>query len=643
MRTIIPSFLIAVVVVVACMSGHRVALAQRPSLQAWDGELPFAEPWLRAQPPPGMLAYQRIPYPLALMAMPKGNMLDTALASDANISSLLSIQQGLADNLAAELSLPLATLLLHHLRSPIEIAVTGLPAPAGLVGATLDLHSAADLESLIAELSAQLPIALLDPLDADGFGQLTGLPLPTFLHFDADSGRLALYGSQMGTVDTFRQLLEPAGPVAEHPMLALEAEIDSSGQGLFGWIDAAQALQMGALMLPPETMQQLRAFGLDSMRALAFGAGVADGKGRMKVLADLGPAPATRILPIIDNGITARSVGDPRGVFLLSLPGVADFERLEALALNQQPVEVREQWSAIKQQIHAVSNTTMEEILAAIGPELLYISDEAGDYLALHVRDRALLDDVLSRLSNASGIAIEERRVGRQTIRYITAPTRLGLPQTSMAEDPNPFAGMVDRLQTRIYWTEDGDYLYLAGIPQLLIERGRLGADTSIATWLEDTQRFDMRRSLIAGTGSIPRVPALMYQAYLNMMQNLSDLAGVDYDIWAMPTASQLDLPERGTIGFGINLGDPIVSLEMSYESHPGELLFGTGSLASFAAAAALTSLARADQSDDRISADGTSPDDVSADGLSADGADTTTVAGSEPDGGASAPREALP
>ncbi|MGW8369318.1 MAG: hypothetical protein ACWGPN_11650, partial [Gammaproteobacteria bacterium] len=575
----------------ACMAASALISVPNTSAQAWRGELPIAQPWIRTQLPPGTLAYQRIPYPLALLAMPKGNMLDEALMTDANVRNLVSIQEGLADKLGGTLTVPFAPLLLDHLRSPVELAVSGLPMPAALIGATLDLRSAAELEMLIGEMSTEVPIGLVAPLDDNGFGQLTGLPLPAFVHFDADSGRLAIYGGQVATLASFAALLEPSAAGTEHPMHALESEIDSSGQGYFGWIDAMQALQLGAMMMPPETMTQLRTFGLDRMRALAFGAGVANGKGRLKVLADLGPGFATRPLPVVDNRITATSVGEPRSLFLLSLPSPAEFERIKALALEAQTEDVRNEWAAMEQRFSAATNTTIAQILSAVGPEIMAISDEAGDYVALRVRDRELLDDVLNRLSGASGIAIEERSVARETIRYISVPSRLGIVQQTEPEAPSPLADVLARLRTRIYWTTDGDYLYLAGVPQLLIERARLGADTSIATWLDQTQRVDLRTSLLAGTGSVPRIPGLMYQAYLNMMQSLADIAEVEYDVWTMPTASQLDLPERGTLGFSINLGDPIVSLEMTYESHPAEFLFGAGGVASIAAAGVLAGI----------------------------------------------------
>jgi type IV pilus assembly protein PilA len=69
-------------------------------------------------------------------------------------------------------------------------------------------------------------------------------------------------------------------------------------------------------------------------------------------------------------------------------------------------------------------------------------------------------------------------------------------------------------------------------------------------------------------------------------------MAEVDYDVWSMPTARQLGLPERGTLGLSFNLGEPYVSLELSFESNPGEILFAGGGVAGVALAGIMAAVA---------------------------------------------------
>ena len=564
-------------------------------IEAWSGEFPIEAPWLREQMPQGALIYQRIPHPLGLIALPKGNVLAPALASRANIENVIEIQRGLATNLVGAspaLGQTPAGALIEHLRSPVEIVGLAVPGPSALVAMTLDLRSNADLEALFAELAAMPPFAgLVGPLDADGIGQI-GAPVPVFVRFEEATGRLLAYGGPMATRATFMALLEPAADAASPAMAPLEAQIDDSGQGLFTWLDAAQALTMGGMFMPPEVAQMLRTTGADQLSSIALGAGVADGKGRLKLLLDMGAGDTDRPFPIVSNEITATSVGEPTGMFLLSLPSAGEFARLETLALGAAPPEARGEWNGIKARFREASGVGIEELLSALGPEIIAIGDRAGDYFGIRVRDRALLDDVLGRLAAAREIEIGEHEIDGQSIRHVALPGAIGLPDAAAENGMPPAAALLGRMRNRVYWIAEDDYLYLAGLPQLLIERLRLGADTSIADWLDATQRIDLSSSLLAATGSFRDLPAKTYQAYLGMMQGIADLAGVEYDIWSMPTAGQLGLPERGAIGFGLNLGDPYVSLELSYESHPAELLFGAGGLGAAAAAGVISAIA---------------------------------------------------
>jgi hypothetical protein len=577
---------------VACSGiGSDAENRQAVDIAAWRGELPISAPWLREQLPPGALTYERIPHPLGLMAIPKGNLLDTALRSQANIQNLINIQQGLTENLAANLP-PLR--LYDALRSPIEIAGIGAPPLTSvLLAATLSFRSNAEFEAYVAEIGAlaQGAVMLAGPLDDSGFGQLIlppGLPIQVFVHFDQANGRLAIYGGLVADRVTFANLLE--AEAADHPMHALEAQIDDSGQGLFAWVDAAQVLQAGAAVMPPDAVQTISAMNISS---LALGAGVANGKGRLKLLIDAGTNNASRPLPVISNQISATSVGDTRRLLLLSIPSASEFSRLEGLVLANFPPEVRDGWGQAKSTFSESTGTSIEEILAAIGPELITISDRAGDYFAIHLNDRDAFDRMLAQWTSRSGVTVSDREVGGQTIRSIELPASFGMPPG--AELPPQAAAimeMIGRMRTRFYWIADGDYLYVAGTPQLLIDRVGIGADSSVAEWLEETQRFDVSSSLLAMTGSVERLPQLMYNAYVGLMQSFADLAGVEYDVWAMPTANQLGLPERGTLGASINLGEPYVSIELSYESHPAEVLLGGGGMAAVAAAGIVAAVA---------------------------------------------------
>jgi Tfp pilus assembly major pilin PilA len=593
MRTLARLLLVSAVALAGC-SGRDGA--DSANVTRWDGEMPIQGPWVRDRLPRGTQFYQRIPHPFGLIATPKGNMLDAALASEANVRNLMAIQEGLVTSLTADsgiLTDPRARLLIEHLRSPVEVAAAVVPIPAVLCGMTLNLRSNAEVEALFAALAQFPPMpGLAGPLDDQGYGELAGLPMPVYVNFDARTGRLALFGGATVERSTFEGLLSASGENLDHPMAELEAQIDESGQGLFSWLDTSQLVALGGMALPPEVDAILRTSGIQELRSLGFGVGVAEGKGRLKLVADVGTLSANRPFPVIRNDIAATSVGDPRSLFLLSIPDPAEFRRLEALALAYLPPDAVMGWNSVKSTITENLGVSIEEILEAIGPELIAFSDRAGQLTGLKVRDSTRLNDVLSRLAAKGGTPVEERRVEGQTIHTAVLPGMAGLYADSLADDTSHWLRMLSRIQSRSYWVEEDGYLYIAGLPQVLIDRARLEPDTNIGEWVGSTQRLDLSSSLLAATGTVANLPRKTYEAYLGMMQGLADAVGAEHDIWSMPTALDLGLPERGSLGFSLCLGAPFISAELSYESHPLEIFAGGGGTSAVAVAGVLAAIA---------------------------------------------------
>ena len=574
----------------ACTSSDSVKVKQ------WTGELPVAAPWLRSQLPAGIVTYARVPNLLGLLATPKQSQLDKALRSDANVSNVVAIQKGLAQNV---LGLPAFSdvrlkFFADVVRSPIEIAASGLPNPAVLIAATLSTRSAADFNQLLADVGrVGPPVRLAAPLDDQGIGELVGLPVSTFVKFDPSNGRLLLFAGMGLNRGAFTQVLAsmPANQ-SDHPMHALEQKIDSSGQGLFTWIDAARVVPMTQAFFPGGVGQGLGAMGLGGLRAVAFGFGTANGKGRLSFVLDVGTDHSARAVPIIANNVAATSVGDPDAAVLVSIPDPAEIARLESLLLGSLPLQARSNWDLAKTRIKDLIGVGVEEVLSAIGPDVVFLFDEAGDYAAVRVRDPALFDDILRRVAAKTGSGPTDQRVGSTTFHHWRLPSAYGLGADAGAAAGNALSGpqadvltVLGRMHNHIYWIREGDYLYASSIPQPLMDRVSAGAHSRVADWLATKQRVDTSTSLFAATGRIPKMPRRTYEMYVGILQSLADLTDAKFDVWAMPTADQLALPDSGAIGFSMNLGEPYVSLELTYENHPGELFFGSGGIGTVAAA----------------------------------------------------------
>jgi Tfp pilus assembly major pilin PilA len=577
---------------IACTSSNA------RNVEQWKGELPIAPAFLRKQLPPDVVTYARIPNLLGLLAMPKNNQLDTALRSKANITSIMNIQRGLAQNVLAlpSFSDPRLKFLADAVRSPIEVAGFGMPNPAVLIGATLATRSKPDFERLFADLGRAGPaVGLAAPLDDQGIGELVGLPFTAFAKFDPANGRLLLFAAPRATRAAFEQVLQslPAN-LKDHPMYALEQKIDASGQGLFMWADAARLVPMAQLMVP-NFAQSLAKMGLGGLRAVAFGFGTANGKGRLSLVLDTGDDGNARPLPVVANNIRATAVGDPDAVVLVSIPGQAEVSRLESMVLGTVSPRARSGWEQAKALVKDRIGVDVEEIFSAIGPDVLFLFDQAGDYTAVHLRDPALFDDIVRRIAAKTGSSPDEHRIGGVTFHHWRLPSLFSPVANAAAARAGPGSGLLavlGRMHDHVYWIRDGEYLYVAHTPQPLIDRVHVGAKVRVADWLATKQRVDMSTSLFAATGSVRKMPRRTYEMYVGILQDLADITDAKFDAYAMPTADQLALPDKGVIGFSINSGAPYLSLELTYEDHPGELLLGGGGIGTVATVGILAAIA---------------------------------------------------
>lgn len=540
-------------------------------VELWEEELPIRDPWLRESLPDDVLMYMRLPNLFGLFAMPKGNVLDEALRSRANVENVQKIRAGIVDNVLQEIPAianPQLVLFERHVQSPVEIAGSFLPVPSALVAVTLDLNDNADFEAFVAELGFSLDASL----DAEGSAELLGIGMPAFVNFDAATGRLLVNAGPGANEQNFPGLVAELDRSTQHPMRSMEDQVDASGQGIFVWMNAQEALPAMQMFVPIDQYQQMLDVGLDKVDAVGIGWGVANDKSRLAIVADV--TRDRELLPTINNALSARSVGEPDALMLVSLPRAEELRRLaEAPVLRGE--DGGEDWDAVNDMVRELAGVTMDEIFSAIGPEALVLFDGAGDYMAIQIRDRALFDDVLARVGETTGSAPDQRERNGKTYYYWSMPNEVGMMGDAAAGELGAFGEIVGRLRDHYYWIYDGDYAYVASTPQVLFDRVALGADTDVGDWLENTQRIEGSDALFSFSGTTRKLPMRLYAAYIEILQLLADLAAADIDVWSMPTATELGLPERGTVGLTVSIGEPTLAMELTFENNPVEMMGG--------------------------------------------------------------------
>ncbi|MEL7297733.1 MAG: pilin, partial [Pseudomonadota bacterium] len=85
-------------------------------------------------------------------------------------------------------------------------------------------------------------------------------------------------------------------------------------------------------------------------------------------------------------------------------------------------------------------------------------------------------------------------------------------------------------------------------------------------------------------------VPRNAYNNYLSMLLLMTDIADIDVGVWALPTADQLALPERGTLGFSVIADEQLLGMEMVSEHSLFDVVGGNayGGVAVFGVLAAI-------------------------------------------------------
>ena len=566
-------------------------------VEIWDGELPIRQPWLRDQLPEQSLIYMRVPNILGLVAMPKGNVLDPALRSTANIETVDKIRQGLIDNVLGEI--PALTearidLFNEYIRSPIEISGIFIPAPTSLIAMTLDVDSNEAFDAMLDEVG----FALAAPLDENNVGQIEGLGMPVFVRFEAATGRLLLQTGPGANATAFAKALEAMASSGTHPMHRMESKIDASGQGLFLWINAEEAMPMMQMFMPREQLQTLIDMGLEEVSAMGLGWGVANGKSRLSLVVDVPSEEQRGFIPYVSNDLSATSVGDPDALFQMWIPTIEEFERLESMFLEYASDVDAADWQEGKDLIEETVGVPIEDFLGSLGPEFLIILDQVGDYLAIRLRDPALWDSVLDRIAATTGSGPVTKQVGGQTYWHWSMPNEAALAEPDMLDSEiSLFISMWARQRDHVYWTREGDFLYMASIPQVLMDRAAMSERREIGEWLTQKQRIDASEAMFSITGTSEKLPQRLYHFYVEVLQMISDVALAEMDVWSMPTAKQLGLPRDGVLGFTVNFGSPTVGVELTFENNPFEMLGGMSGVAVVGIAAAIAIPAYVDYS----------------------------------------------
>ncbi|MGB1236834.1 MAG: pilin [Pseudomonadales bacterium] len=591
-----PSSLLCAAIISAGASFTSTTFAQTTNIApAMQLQSLTRQAWLRESLPDSTIFYARVPSLWGGFSY-KEDSFKYALGNPQSLAAANSIQ-GAANKWVqqadAQIS-PLLTLLTDQLDGPIEIAaIANGPIPQVLATVPLSFTSTAQLQQLIDALVANKVVQGEAQPMQDGAGQLLTQAGPVPYRWDGENQRLNLLVSFGGAATSALDASFAAlNKNPDNPMLENEQQMDDSHQGLYLWFNNQQALPLYKNMAPQHVMQQLTMFGVPEMKSLALSMGVQNTKGRLKLQLDAPNKGMLRqMIPINENDLDIPTAGTPKLTVLLSLPSAAQFNALEQMVASVKGPAQKYQEN--KAQLATFLGFSVEEFLDAVGPEVSLISDNSGEYLAVGIRDHQAFEALLGKIVAKPDAEQRSAEIAGAQINHLKLPSLFPKEAFSDADDV-PFAlrDILTKGSTHLYWKNEGDHLIISELPQILGDRERMLGEQSLSTWLEETQRQDLSGSSLAITGSIEQAPRRIYYGYLVALQYLADITGAEIDAFALPSAQDLNLAERGVFGLQIDSSSDKLGLELVYESSPADILLTGGSAGAIAAAGIIGAVA---------------------------------------------------
>lgn len=586
--------------------------------------------------PANAMAYLRLPSVKNTLSH-KGTNLDPALGSKAMAEQVTKIYQPLIEKftgLTEGAGKALMELLIADADGPLELALlepadSGIPFPTAVIKLSLMNKSVESLQAKLSSLSDELPIVIVKQPTDSQVGEISIATFKLFIKFDSKSGEMMIVGGHMSVLDQteFEQISKAIVPNTQHPMLDIEKEVDASGKGFFAWFGINQILPLYRNIIPISKYSKLQAAGLDKVESLVVGSGVSGGKAKFSIVVKMPETGFKQYLYKPNNSYNFTTAGEPRYLLALALPTQEQILKTEELIKNNLPQEQFQNWMMVKGMFAMQAGITFDDIFASIDSEMISFGDEAGDFLAIKLRDKAAFKGMLDNLVNKFKLPYEVREHKGQNYHHLVLPNFNAFQQAQMEksalESIDPIlANYLNVLKTfksniHLYWIESGKYLIMAGIPQVLMDRIAHKNEVNASDWLTKTQKIDPSKSLLLASTTVDDLPDTVYKFQLGMLNYLNDIAnsapeeqevaeGTDtdsktsiiedsktkFDIFNLPSPAQLNLPEDGTYSMQFDATDTRLALNITSDFSAVDVLLNQSGMTTVAIAGVLAAVA---------------------------------------------------
>lgn len=542
-----------------------IACSPKPTT-ALGGGSASAEPRLSAAAtlqerlPADTIGYLRLPSPFGTFIATRNRTLDRARTSPEHIAAIEKLQQSIAKlpELLTAQTAPVK-IALAHWRSPLEIAYVA-PGRAAMAPPKIVLRVM--LPGLNTKALAEALQGIAPPTST-GPSEIIGPNY--FARFNEKDGELLVLAGEGVNAEGLDKLL--ANTAKELPFAAAQERNEQSKQSLFLWADlsALQPIIAGGSMLSKEFAPLINRLALEG-KSLTIAAGTVAGKGRLSLELDATQGKLLHYLPRESKTWNISTVGAPDYFMSASLlPSPTEWQEMATQVKSDFGPEPAKLFASASTELRKHLGVSLDDFLAALGPDIGFFSDAAGSFFAVRMRDKAAWARVLEQIN-----ALPNSKL-KQSGSVNLIQLRMDPPEPS-----DETAKFLARLTTTLAWVDEGEYLVFSGLPQPLRDRARLKPDTKVSDWLMATQGHRASQTLLGAFGPTRDVQRNTWYAWIGALAALSDLTNAELDIAQLPSAEELGLPRDGSVGLEWQASADRMSFVLGYDATPVDLLGGS-------------------------------------------------------------------
>ncbi len=533
--------------------------------------------WLNKHLPSETVAYFNMPTPWNYLFDAKADALHKVQELPAHQQQVEKIKQGFKSSyfeyLPAEYH-GLGTVLLENIATSIELAVINYSPSALLptfaVGTRLKNIKADELISEVQTVMTGVdPDFALTQIDNKNIWSFKTGQFPAFLQYDESNGQLLVYGGMGAKQEKLNALWAGTDGDQSSAIKKLNQQADPSGLNMKMWLAPARMYQLGGAFVPPEQKEMITELGLDQLTHLWAGFESNNGQSAFAVHAMMPETGWRKMLPTPQDWYDVNVAGKPRSVIQITIPTSEQVKHIiKTLKLEEKLTESDRKDMAVWKKMGEDLGFDFYDLLNAYHQQLFMVKDEAGSWMAMKIKNPALRKRIEKSFNEYFDIESEKKQLAGVDIMqaHYSIYQKLFEKQKELPADAEQIRQFLNVFKDHIYWYEEGDVVYFSRVPQVLAERRLHHHMIPLSSWLKQNQGSEWESAILAYGKDVKDLPQDLYHYYLLLLQGIGDLAQVEVDLFALPTASQLDLPKQGRINLMVASDAEKVSLKFGYE-----------------------------------------------------------------------------